>query len=114
MSFGKLYKYKITDLTINYYSQSGSMGECYLSIAPSREQIISEYYKKCSQKDKDTVDNNYDLFTPQITCGNFQHIFIIKIWYCSLNSAGSVRESSNSSLLSFIVSFGTLARSILL
>ncbi|NBW56919.1 hypothetical protein EBR43_03880 [bacterium] len=78
MSFGKLYKYKITDLTINYYSQSGSMGECYLSIAPSREQIISEYYKKCSQKDKDTVDNNYDLFKTQITCGKLPNtIFIL-------------------------------------
>jgi hypothetical protein len=78
MTFRKLYKYKITDLTTGYYNQNGNLGECYLPIAPSRDQVISEYYKKCSHKDKEAVDDSYHLFKIQITCGRLPNtVFVL-------------------------------------
>lgn len=77
MSFGKLYKYKMTDLTTGCYSQSGNMGDCYLSIAPSRDDVITEYYKRSTKIDKELVEENYDLFKTQIICGKLPNTIIL-------------------------------------
>jgi hypothetical protein len=79
MSFSNMYKYKIIDLAVSYYGSNGDLGFCYLSIVPSTNDVIKEYYKLCGPSDKAIVDSCYDNLKTEIKCGKLPTTVYLKL-----------------------------------
>jgi hypothetical protein len=65
----KFYKYTIVDESMPFHTSSSNLGYCYLSIAPSKDDVLREYCKVCSDRDKTVVDNSYENMKCEIRCG---------------------------------------------
>jgi len=77
MKFGTMYKYKVLDLTTGYYGNYGNLGYCNLPLLPCKEQIINEFYKFCSQNDKNFIDENYENIKTEVVCGKLPAVIYI-------------------------------------